>query len=193
MKICEIEGARRKADPRFFEAAGSLAAKGLGNRGHSWSSAAVRRSDGRLSPGGRRERRGDPGIAPRFFDEPGILFPAAPVFFYRDHGPAQAAHGGRERGLCDSARRHRYAGGVFGDADAQAAGAARQAHGGAEHPGVFRSPMPPCWKNAADGGFHEPKLPEAVRLLRRPEEAVQYVESAEILTGSIRRSRDYSK
>ncbi|MBO5555892.1 MAG: TIGR00730 family Rossman fold protein [Oscillospiraceae bacterium] len=193
MKICVYGASGDKLDPRYFEAARDLG-RCLGRHGHGLVFGGGQGGlMGACALGAEETGAEILGVAPRFFDEPGILFPRCTRFLFTET-MAQ-----RKQLMEDESDAFVILPGGIGTLEEFFETLTLKQLGRHGKPMAvlntlgYYDAMLHMLESAADGGFMSRNCLKLFAFCALPEEAVQAVETAEVLTGSIQRLSDYSK
>lgn len=193
MKICVYGASGNGLDSAYFDAArelGRLLAEGghtlvFGGGAGGLMGACAR---------GAAERGGQIiGIAPRFFDEPGILFPACTRFVYTDT-MAQ-----RKTAMAEESDAFIALPGGIGTFEEFFETLTLKQLGRHQKPMAllntldYYAPLEALLERAAEEHFLSRSCFTLFALCATPEEALRHVETAPPMSGSIRRLADYSK
>ena len=156
MKICLYGASSDEIDRTFILRTESLGEK-MGKRGHTLIFGGGAKGLMGACARGAAEKGGEIlGIAPRFFDEPGILFPRCSRFLFTE------TMAERKSAMAEESEAFIALPGGIGTFEA--AGPARQAHRPGEHPGLLHAAFRPA--GAGGGGrFSRQRLPGALRPL----------------------------
>ena len=193
MKICVYGASGTELDPRYCEAArrvgGLLAARGHtlifgGGQGGLMGACA----EGAANGGGEIV-----GVAPRFFDEPGILFPRCTRFHF-----TQTMRERKELMEDESDAFLALPGGIGTYEEFFEALTLKQLGRHGKPMAVlntlrYYAPMLAMLETAAEGGFMSRGCLQLFAVCDTPESALTYLETAKPLSGSIRRLEDYTK
>ena len=193
MNICVCGASGNELDPAYFDAAFDLGRR-IAEAGHTLvfgggadglMGACAR---GCLKAGGEIV-----GIAPRFFDEPGVLFDGCTRFLYTNTM--------RERKQLMEEQSSAFIAlpGGIGTFEEFFEMLTLKQLGQHDKPMAvlntlgYYAPMAALLENAVQGGFMSRRCLELFALCVSPEEALHHVLTAQPLSGGIRRLADYSK
>lgn len=193
MNICIFGASSSKLAQEYFQAAerlGELMAQG----GHTLIFGGGQSGlMGAVAQGAHRHSGEIIGIAPRFFDEPGILYQDCTQFIYTDTM--------RERKAMMEERSDAFIvlpGGIgtyeefFEILTLKQLGRHSKPMAMLNTRGYY-TPMSAMLENTVDEGFMSANCMDLFGICTTPEEALEYVLTAETVTGSIKRLADYHK
>ena len=193
MNICIYGASSRKLAQEYYDAAEALGAL-MAQNGHTLVFGGGQEGImGAVARGARAHGGKIIGIAPRFFDEPGILFEACTEFIYTDTM--------RERKALMEEHSEAFIvlpGGI-GTYEEFFEMLTLKQLGRHNKPMVmlntrnYYGPMSAMLQNTVDEGFMSASCMALFGVCNTPEEALDYVLTAETLSGSIRRLEDYNK
>ena len=193
MKICVYGASGDELDPRYFEAAEAMGAL-LAEAGHSLVFGGGARGLMGAAARGAAGKGGEIiGIAPRFFDEPGILFPGCTRFVFTDTM--------RERKAAMEAESDAFLAlpGGIGTFEEFFETLTLKQLGRHGKPMVllntldYYAPLLSLLEQAAEQRFLSRGCFRLFQVCGSPEEALAALENAEVLSGSIHRLEDYTK
>ena len=193
MKICVYGASGDQLDPRYFDAArqlGRLIAEG----GHTLIFGGGQGGLMGACAEGAAERGGEiVGIAPRFFDEPGILYPRCTRFLYTETLRE------RKQLMEEESDAFLVLPGGIGTLEEFFETLTLKQLGRHDKPMAlvntlhYYDAMLQMLQSAAEGGFMSHNCLLLFGFCATPEEAMAYLGSAQPLRGSIRRLTDYNK
>ncbi len=193
MNICIYGASGKRLDARYFEAARSLGGA-IGRRGHALVfGGGAHGLMGACAEGAAGAGAEILGIAPRFFDEPGLLFPGCTRFVWTD------TLSERKAAMEDAAEAFIVLPGGIGTLEEFFETLTLKQLGLHGKPiallntlGYFDA-LRTLLEQAAEGGFMSRNCLRLCAFCATPEEALSYVETAEPLTGGLRRLEDYTR
>ena len=193
MNICIYGASSRKLAQEYYDAAEALGAL-MAQNGHTLVFGGGQEGImGAVAKGAHAHGGSIIGIAPRFFDEPGILFEQCTEFIYTDTM--------RERKALMEEHSEAFIvlpGGI-GTYEEFFEMLTLKQLGRHNKPMVmlntrnYYGPMSAMLQNTVDEGFMSASCMALFGVCNTPEEALDYVLTAETLSGSIRRLEDYNK
>ena len=193
MKLCIYGASGERLASEYFEAANKLGTI-LGNRGHSLIfGGGAKGLMGACAEGAASVGAEIVGVAPRFFDEPGILFTRCTRFVYTETMRERKAI------MEDEADAFLVLPGGIGTFEEFFETLTLKQLGRHGKPMAllntlgYYDALHALLRRAAEGGFMSENCLRLYALCASPEEAIKYVERAETLTGSLSRLEDYSK
>ena len=193
MNICIYGASSRKLAKEYYDAAEALGAL-MAKQGHTLVFGGGQEGImGAVARGAYAHGGSIIGIAPRFFDEPGVLFAECTEFIYTDTM--------RERKALMEEHSEAFIvlpGGI-GTYEEFFEMLTLKQLGRHNKPMVmlntrnYYGPMSAMLQNTVDEGFMSADCMKLFGVCNTPEEALDYVLTAETLSGSIRRLEDYTK
>ena len=193
MNICIYGASSRKLAKEYYDAAEALGAL-MARQGHTLVFGGGQEGIMGAAARGAHTHGGKIiGIAPRFFDEPGVLFEECTEFIYTDTM--------RERKALMEEHSEAFIvlpGGI-GTYEEFFEMLTLKQLGRHNKPMVmlntrnYYGPMAAMLQNTVDEGFMSASCMELFGVCNTPEEALDYVLTAETVSGSIRRLEDYNK
>ena len=193
MNICIYGASSRKLAKEYYDAAEALGAL-MAKQGHTLVFGGGQEGImGAVARGAYAHGGSIIGIAPRFFDEPGVLFAECTEFIYTDTM--------RERKALMEEHSEAFIvlpGGI-GTYEEFFEMLTLKQLGRHNKPMVmlntrnYYGPMSAMLQNTVDEGFMSADCMKLFGVCNTPEEALDYVLTAETLSGSIRRLDDYTK
>lgn len=193
MKICVYGASADALDRRYFDAARELGAL-LARRGHALVFGGGRGGLMGACAEGASEQGGEViGIAPRFFDEPGILFERCTRFIY-----TETMRERKQRMEEESDAFVILPGGIGTWEEFFETLTLKQLGRHAKPMAVLNTlgyygRMLDMLEAAADGGFMSRACLRLFGLCDTPAQALEHVEKAEAISGDLRRLADYSR
>lgn len=193
MKICIYGASGDRLDASYFEAARALGQE-LGRRGHSLLfGGGAHGLMGACAEGAAETGAEIVGIAPRFFDEPGVLFAGCTRFIWTESLRE------RKAAMEDGAEAFVVLPGGIGTLEEFFETLTLKQLGLHGKPiallntrGYFDT-LRALLEQAAEGGFMSRGCLKLCAFCAEPGEALAYVETAETLTGGLHRLEDYTK
>ena len=193
MNICIYGASGDRLDAAYFEAARALGRE-LGRRGHSLLfGGGAHGLMGACAEGAAETGAEIVGIAPRFFDEPGVLFAGCTRFVWTESMRE------RKAAMEDGADAFVVLPGGIGTLEEFFETLTLKQLGLHGKPiallntrGYFDA-LRALLEQAAEGGFMSRGCLKLCAFCTEPEEALGYVETAEPLTGGLTRLEDYTK
>ena len=193
MHICVYGASGNQLDRAYFDAARALG-RLLAEGGHTLVFGGGAGGLMGACAEGASERNGDIyGIAPRFFDEPGILFPRCSRFLFTE------TMAERKSGMEEASEAFIALPGGIGTFEEFFETLTLKQLGQHGKPIAllntldYYAPLVDMLERAAEGGFLSRSCLELFALCATPEEALRTVCTAPERTGSIRRLTDYNK
>ena len=193
MKLCIYGASGERLDARYFEAARDFG-RLLGQHGHSLIfGGGAHGLMGACAEGAAETGAEIIGVAPRFFDEPGVLFPRCTRFVWTDTM--------RERKAIMEEESEAFLvlpGGIgtleefFETLTLKQLGLHGKPIALLNTLGYYDA-LRQLLEQAAEGGFMSRGCLALCALCDAPEEALRYLETAETLTGGLHRLEDYTK
>ena len=193
MKLCVYGASGERLDARYFEAARELG-KELGQRGHCLLfGGGAHGLMGACAEGAESAGAEIIGVAPRFFDEPGILFPRCSDFVFTETMRERKAI------MEDEGEAFLVLPGGIGTFEEFFETLTLKQLGQHDKPIALLNTLGyydaffALLEQAAEGGFLSRGCLSLCALCPTPEAALDYIETAAPLSGSIRRLEDYTK
>ncbi len=193
MNICIYGASSRKLAQEYYDAAEALGAL-MAKQGHTLVFGGGQEGImGAVARGAHAHGGKIIGIAPRFFDEPGILFEECTEFIYTDTMRERKAL------MEEHAEAFIVLPGGIGTYEEFFEMLTLKQLGRHNKPMVmlntrgYYGPMAAMLQNTVDEGFMSANCMELFGVCDTPAEALDYVLTAETVSGSIRRLEDYNK
>ncbi len=193
MRLCVYGASGDRLDPRYFEAAGRLGVL-VGERGHSLGvGGGAGGLMGACARGAARAGAAITGVAPRFFDEPGVIFPGCTDMLWTETM--------RERKAIMEEKAEAFVvlpGGIgtfeefFETLTLKQLGRHGKPMALLNTLGYYDA-LDALLRQAADGGFLSKNCLMLYALCPSPEAALEHAETAPSLAGGITRLADYAQ